>query len=192
MRPIVVAVVALFVGAVSLPISSAQAIDSHKTITLTLPPEWVPFSADVLHVSDRHITTGRFHRRRDGSTAHYLNTDGGAAITIHNLQTRRTYLKLGDRGWLERPVDEKELAGPLRELRLPQRQVQVLHDAVVGEIIEFTNAGSNTGVTRLMPRLNAFQASFHGPNGVSREYLNIRIGDQPDELFVPPPGIQLK
>ena len=112
MRPIVVAVVALFQGAVSLPILSAQTIDSHKTITLTLPTEWVPFSADVRHTSDTHVTTGKFHRRRDGSTAHYLETPGGVAITIHNVQTRQTYIKLGDRDWVARPIEETRLPNP--------------------------------------------------------------------------------
>ena len=179
-------VVALVVGAMSQQMPQAQANTTDKVVNLTLPADWVPFRADVLRVSSGDTTRGTFHRRRDGSTAHYLITPGGPAITIHNLATHQTYVKLGDRDWVTRPVDEKALATPLQELKLPRKQVQVIRDAVLGDIYEFANAGAK-GVVRLVPSLNAFLMSFHLPNGESHEYLNIHIGDQPDELFVPRP-----
>jgi hypothetical protein len=140
----------------------------------------------VLNISERDVTRGKFYRLRDGSTAHYLDTVAGTAITIHNLATRQTYVKLGERPWAVRDAADEALAGPPPELRLPRRQVDVFHDAVLGEVYEFTNPGA-TGVVRLSPRLNGSPISFRLPNGVSREYLNITIGDEPEDLFIPQP-----
>lgn len=119
-----------------------------------------------------------------------LDTPGGVAITIHNLQTRLTYVKLGNRDWAARPVAESALDPPRRELRLPASQVQVVTDPVLGAIYELTNAGSGDR-SRFAPRLNGFVVGFRGANGISREYVNIRIDDQPDEPFLPPPGAKI-
>lgn len=191
MRQVAIYVLLLLQSVVFLTVSHAQPERSDGPIILTLPAEWVPFSADVLNISNSNVVTGKFHRRRDGSTAYYLDTQAGPAITIHNLQTRQTYVKLGERDWMARPLEERALDGPPPELRLPKRQVQVFLDADLGEIYEFTN-GRGGGVTRLAPRLNAFRVSYHLPNGVSSEYRNIRIGDQPDQLFVPPPDARVQ
>jgi hypothetical protein len=170
---------AVAIGQISL--SSAQ------SITIAMPADWVPFSADVRHSYDAAVTTGTFHRRRDGSTAMMLDTPGGVAITIHNLQTRLTYVKLGDRGWATRPVAERGLDPPRHELRLPASQVE---DPVLGTVYELINARHGVR-TRFAPRLNGFVVGLWGANGISREYMNIRIEDQPDELFLPPPGAKI-
>ena len=166
----------------AVPEASRSAQDN--TISVVLPADWVPFRADVLNISERDVSRGKFYRRRDGSTAHYLDTAAGPAITIHNVATRQTYVKLGDGPWASRDIDDRALAGPPPELRLPRKQVDVFQDAVLGDVYEFTNSGG-AGVVRLSPRLNGFRISLRGPNGVNREYLNIIIGDQPDELFIP-------
>jgi hypothetical protein len=187
MRPTHSNAIALVIWIACFVAPQASITVQDYSISVSLPPDWVPFRADVLHISDRHVTTGKFYRRRDGSAAHYLDTPGGPAVTIHNLATRKTYVKLGDRTWATRDVDESALGGPRRELRLPRRQIEVFHDAILGDVYEFSNPGS-AGVVRFVPRLNGFEVSYRFPNGVSREYLNISIGDQPDHLFMPPPA----
>jgi hypothetical protein len=182
----IVSILCVFACVVVSVIANDQPTREDNVITITLPADWVPFQADVFHTHDGGITTGRFHRRRDGSTAYYLDTPGGVAITIHNLQTGRTYVKLGYQGWRERGIDSVALAKPQTELRLPRKQVHVIPDSRLGDIYEFTNARGGA-ITRLVPALNGFHIAFLVPDGVRREYLNIRIGDQPDALFSPSP-----
>ena len=76
MRQVAISVLLLLQSVVFLTVSHAQPERSDGPIILTLPAEWVPFSADVLNISNSNVVTGKFHRRRDGSTAYYLDTHG--------------------------------------------------------------------------------------------------------------------
>ena len=178
-------VVALGVTA-TLSARPSEQSPSGDFVTLTVSSELVPFCADVLNTYTTHISTGTFHRRSDGSTAMVLNTPAGVALTIHNLARRRTYVRLGEQEWKFTVQDEAALSPPPGNLRFRRDEVQLIPDPQLGDVYEHTSPRTGT-VIRFAMGLNGFRVMFRQPNGVGHEFLNIQLGEQPDELFVPPP-----
>jgi hypothetical protein len=159
-------------------------------IAVAMPAEWVPFSADVRNVYHSSESVGTFHRRRDGSEAWILETPGGTAITIHNLATQRTYVKLSTQDWKSYLVDRGARPRPQPELRLSPKEITVTRDPVLGDVYEHTHPKTGQ-ITRLAPALNGARLSSRRPDGTGQELTNIVLGDPPDSLFLPPAGVRV-
>ncbi len=154
-----------------------------------MPAQWVPFSADVEIVHDGSKSTGAFHRRNDGSNVWILETSLGTAITIHNFTAQRSYVKLGSGGWKSYLLDHNTQVRPQPELRLWSKEITITKDPTLGDVIEHTKNGQ---VTRVAPALNGVRLSSKRPDGAGEELTNVRIGNPPDNLFVPPTGVQVE
>lgn len=161
---------------------------AEQRVRIAMPAGWVPFSADVRIVTPQHQQWGKRYRSANGSTAVYLYTPAGPAVTIHNTQTGLSYWQRGDSGWVSTPISEHALQPPRSVLwsnklrRLPERV----------DSFEVYELESKDGVTRLMPALNGMVILWERAGGLRHEVFNIQIGEPPVDVFVPPPGVNVR
>lgn len=165
-------------------------------VDVPLPAAWVPFSADVVTTALGTPTTdGKFYRRSDGSTAMLEHTPLGDMITIHNAETGSTYIRFGDmREWVRMGISESVRRPPQPILRLPGLRTQQLPDHVDGLDVWEMVAASSRGVVinRHAPALNGFLIFTDWLGTFRQEFTNIRIGEPPAAVFLPPPGTRFE
>ncbi len=174
------------------------------------PEQWVPFAADVLHVSAAgRASTGKFYRGVDGSTRHDMVLDYGhkvvPEIRIENFADRTFYYNDGRDAWLTGPlpwVDQAFSPQPWssRAVGLTSYRYKVallrgndgsLRSDAGLDAWQFSNNG---GVTKLLvPALNFFAVVQSRLDGQRRVYSNIDLSLTPGpELFRPPAGVPLQ
>lgn len=177
---------------------------------LSQPEQWVPFSADVLHVSAiGRQSSGRFLRGVDGSTRHDLVLDYGDKIVpearIENFAERRFYYNDGREKWLTGPLDWGEHAfrpqpWSSRAIGLTTYRYKIAllrgDDGSLrsGAGLDAWQFSDNGGTTKLLvPALNFFAVVTSRLDGQRRVYSNIDLSTMPSaELFRPPPGVPLQ
>jgi hypothetical protein len=188
----VLAVIVLAMAAATTKARISQTTAAAPGVPIAQPADWVPFSVEVLRHRNDSDVTGHFYRRRDGSSAMILGSGDKQAITIHNVEHRTTYSKLGNGGWTAQPISQIALQPPKRHLPLPAGSFRVLPDKVAGrEVYEFVN--SKTGnVAHIAPGLNGLLLKLQQHDGTGMEYVNIEVGDPPDDVFTPPPGVPVR
>jgi hypothetical protein len=177
---------------------------------LSQPEQWVPFSADVLHISATgRASSGRFYRGEDGSTRHDIVLDYGhkvvPEIRIENFADRRFYYNDGRDEWLTGPLDWGEQAFSPQPwssraigLTTYRHKVALLrgHDGSLRseaglDAMQFSDNGGTTKL--LVPALNFFAVVNSRLDGQRRVYSNIDLSAIPDtELFRPPTGATLQ
>jgi hypothetical protein len=162
--------------------------------TFSPPGYWVPFAAELVTVRDGSESVGHYYRRSDGSTATVLSSEGGAVVTIHNHRTGFTYIRFGDaEGWVRHPLDRSQRERrPMPTFRVRRDLFRTVPETVAGGPVYESTARDGT-VTRLAIGLNAlpiYSGDAEGRN--ARVYRNIVVGEPPDEVFQPPPGIVIR
>jgi hypothetical protein len=159
---------------------------------ITLSSQWVPFTADIVIRTTHGEQRGVFCRRSDGSTATILDTSGpGKLITISNVQTKRTYASFPDKGWVSYEIAPSALQPPRTEMRVSTARSRQLDETVAGgPVYEFWSGRG--AVVRYSAALNGTPIYSSEPNGVGRELHNIVLGEPPNELFLPPSGVEVQ
>jgi hypothetical protein len=183
---------------------------SDAAYPLSQPEQWVPFSADVVHVSAiGRESKGRFYRGVDGSTRHDLILDYGDKIVpevrIENFAERKFYYNDGRDKWLTGPLEWGEQAfrpqpWSSRAIGLTtyRHKVALLHDqdgSLRSETgLDVWQSSDNGGTIKLLvPALNFFAVVSSRVDGQRRVYSNIDLSSTPNaELFLPPPGVPLQ
>lgn len=161
---------------------------------LEQPANWVPFSAATrFEYPSGSIAYGKFYRSSDGSERLEKEAYAGqpATTTIKNIATSTYYMgmeaptccdkwasypmKLPREGWTP-PHFHPPAASTLRRVEARWSGFEVYELA-------------KPNFTRyLVPALNYFAVFTLDPTGARREYLDIRVGEQPSALFEPPAG----
>lgn len=154
------------------------------------PREWVAFSADIrINIPKRPETWGRYVQDEHGCVRQdMVHPDGSALITMTNYQTERMY-RLHQGSWTSQPM----LIGTRtrQPIQLPvNRKAEPIEgfDAYVSERNVRSPRGDYKSTETVIPALNFFRAITITPTGERRTAVNIRIGPQPHEQFLPPPG----
>jgi hypothetical protein len=171
-------------------LSQPQRTPPGEMVVLALPSEWIPFRADVINFHPASTSAGTFHRRRDGSAAWIIEGSGRQAITIHNLQTKRTYVKFGENGW-KAYVMPSGAGTRQQELRFLRSEVQIVSEPSLGDLYEHWNARTGQ-LTRFAPSLNGFIVKLRRSDGSGQEFRNNVIVDKPENLYMPPSDAELK
>ena len=157
------------------------------------PNTWIAFAADVRITSqDRPEQWGRYAQDEHGCVRQdMVHPDGSALVSITNYQTERFY-RLFHGVWTVQPMK----MGPV-----PHRPIQRMLDAKAPSIEGF-DAYSVDSLVRsprgdyrrqaiVIPALNFYEAVSTMPTGERRTAVNIRVGPQPQDLFLPPEGATL-
>lgn len=159
------------------------------------PPRWVAFSADVrLVFQDGTAHVGRFFRASDGSMREELaGPDGYRGIALHNIAQARYYEYLENLGpsrdgWTARPMDLP--AHGWRPPRLSLASLTPLAAAYEG-FEAYEESFPDGGRTVLVPALDFF-AVVRVMGRQTRTYSHIVLGEPSPDLFVPPPGAQVR
>jgi hypothetical protein len=174
---------------------------------LSQPAQWVPFSADVLHVSATgRVSSGKFYRAADGSTRHDLVLDYGDKIVpeirIENFADRSFYSNDGRKEWLTGPLEWGEQAfspqaWSSRAIGLTSYRYKVaLRRGDDGSLraqtgLDAWQFSDNGGTTKLLvPALNFFAVVSSRLDGQRRVYSNIDLSTMSrPEFFRPPAGV---
>jgi hypothetical protein len=174
----------LLILAVSASGSSRQI--RQTPVTIPLPAQWVPFSADLKERQPDGYSHGKFYRATDGSTAFVIDSAAGPVITINNTRSKRRYSMLPGLGWIEQPIPDAQLDPPRQQLVLGGMSVQKLDMTVAGgEVYEMITGPRHM---RFAIGLNGMRVYFADSQGVLQEYTNIVLGEPSASLFVPEPG----
>jgi hypothetical protein len=154
------------------------------------PREWVPFSADI-HITFPKGTEAYGRRVQDehGCTRDEgVHPDGSAMITLLNFQTEHTY-RLFHGSWTSQPMRLNGRVHTPIQLRVSRRAEPIEgFDAFVYESTVRSPRGDYTEAVTVIPALNFFRAAFSIPSGERRSAVNIKVGPQPHDQFLPPPG----
>jgi hypothetical protein len=168
-----------------------------ETVRVEAPAEWVPFTGRkvVKNSSTAPEQHGTYYRRKDGSTALVIESPLGDVITIHNAQTKRTYVRYGDaKGWEEYPLPENaaQVKPPPSSASLKSAKARLSSETIVGsEVLELLSADGTVRM-KLAAGLN-LEPVFRrlGASGTD-ELIDVQIGDPPDEVFLPPAGAKIR
>jgi hypothetical protein len=183
------AILALLSGSLSSRQVAAQS-DQHARL-MALPASWVPFSAEML----KDGQSGRFARGSDGSTRWSIESPLGEIVTIHNVSLGQSYIKLPTQdAW-----SGMAFQGPTEPppSLLLSSQAHELADRVAGLAVWEVPSGHGGGLSRrFLPGLNGFTMYLETRTNLglvrTEEYYNIHLGEQPAELFLPPPSAHLR
>jgi hypothetical protein len=154
------------------------------------PTEWIPFRSDFRQVDGSGaVHVGRFYRRSDGSTRSESGQSLGKwhTILIKNISTATYYTWYEERGWARQPMQL-----PKWGWRPGKRHFNTPGLTLVPQRVEgFTllKVEHNGGAYDLQaPELNFFTVVRHWGDtvGSGTTHSNIRVGEQPAELFEPP------
>jgi hypothetical protein len=163
------------------------------------PSEWVPFSADVRNVKvSGAVSVGRFYRGSDGSTRSEAGAsfDDITVIAIKNIRTSSFWVWNQQRGyWRSQPMD----IPPDGWRPVPTRANIFTPVAEKIEGFEVLRRGNSDGSFELVaPQLNLFPLVTTCPTArppatadCALRYYNIKIGEQPADLFELPTGAQV-
>ena len=155
------------------------------------PAGWVPFDATARRTdSDGKVNmVGRFYRASDGSTRLDTGPAGGpiGIIDIKNISNSTQYVMQSTGKWVS-----YRMKLPSSGYRPLKRRTTVVGLEPYAETIEgfelYRYASANAGpIAFQAPSLNFF-ALVTEFNGTRQEYHDVRIREQPKELFFPTPG----
>jgi hypothetical protein len=162
---------------------------------LAQPANWVPFSATSRFTyPSGSVAHGRFYRSSDGSERLDKEAYSGqpATTTIKNIPTSTYYMAMGeptccDR-WASYPMKlPREGYTPSYIHPLSASAVEKVEGTWSG-FDAYRLARHNNFTRYLVPALNYFAVFTVDPTGARREFLDIRVGEQPSALFEPPAG----
>lgn len=156
------------------------------------PGRWVPFSATTKRIwNPGRVVVGRMYRASDGSLRNETgpSLDRIDVIAINSVADRVLYLWRPDSGWESRPLG-------LLDGKYLQPSPATLQGITVDEWLDGLGVielpGDSSGVTKYQaPELNYFVVKMLMPcndgshAGCGLWLSDIRIGEQPPELFVP-------
>ncbi len=185
------------IAAVSVPcavfavvLAAARGHEAPQADVIQLPTEWIPFTARHVVIHKGTQQEGMFYRRSDGSTALVLKRPVGDVITIHNQQTQTTYVRFGDaEGWVSYPLSDDAVARLKPVLAARSGRLRAA-GAVAGSAV-YELGRPNERVLRLAVGLNGFPIYTRMDTGDVTEYRDIVIGEPLDDLFLPPPGVEV-
>lgn len=199
MRPRTVVVASLIVPALAVVGSVAPRWATARLAGLTgqlqQPANWVPFSATSRFTyPSGSVARGRFYRSSDGSERLDKEAYSGqpATTTIKNILTSTYYMGMGtptccDK-WASYPMElPKEGYTPSHIRTLDASAVENV-DAKWSGFEAYRLAKQNNFTRYLVPALNYFAVFTVDPTGARREFLDIRVAEQPSALFEPPAG----
>jgi hypothetical protein len=154
------------------------------------PDTWVAFSADLrINMPNRPEAWGRYVQDEHGCVRQdVVHPDGSALVSITNFQIERFY-RLYHGSWTSQPMRMGTL--PRRPMQGPAGQkTEPIEDfeAYVSEQNMRSPQGEYREVLTVIPALNFFRAIVNFPSGERRTAVNIRVGPQTHEQFLPPPG----
>jgi hypothetical protein len=163
------------------------------------PGQWVPFSARTTRVfNPERVFIGTFYRASDGSTRSETGPPTGSvtSIAIKNMAEKLFYLWQPGRGWESHPMQLPwgKYIHPVPEGTFSDRPIAEQIEGV--DLIAMPPQSSGL-VRYLAPQLNYFAVKIlepcttPGATGCGFWLSDIRIGEQPTELFRPPPGAQV-
>jgi hypothetical protein len=151
----------------------------------------VPFSAAGRSLHHGVLQSEmRYYRDANGSFRIDASATGAPTLITINDRVRRVIILRGESGeWSEAPMPSNMARrGPLQEARMPGL-------ASVGEtrdgLLLHKYSVRDGGVELLAPELNFFPVRKE-KDGVVEEYFDVRIGNQPAELFAPPTGAPVR
>lgn len=161
------------------------------------PGGWVPFAADFETTEPgKPDILGRYYRGSDGSFRSEQNAKDGSvqAIAISNIAEATAYLFLSRRGqsWVKRPM----LLPPAGFKPLKRKQemkgLSLQTESVQG-FDTYRYVDPTGGVELQAPALNFFPLLYERAHTLERrQYFNIKLGEQPREIFQPPPGAEIE
>jgi hypothetical protein len=158
-----------------------------------IPDTWVPFSAKLTtHATSGKTFVGRFYRSSDGSTRSETgpSPDRMTVIAIKNIPQSLLYLwRRGE--WTQQPMQLPPSGW--KPQSFPVRATTPVAEKVEG--FDVVQADSVNSTTLFAPALNLFpivlilkECPAPLPECGER-YSDIRIGEQPAELFLPPADV---
>ena len=175
-------IVCLAASGASLPRQDRQA---------PIPPqEWVAFSADVrINIPNRAEAWGRYVQDEHGCVRQEMvHPDGSALITMTNFQTERMY-RLYHGAWTSQPMRIGTMPRRPSQLSLSRKTDSIEgFDAYTSVSSVRSPRGDYKQEATVIPALNHFRAITTTPSGERRTAVNIRVGPQSHDQFVPPPG----
>jgi hypothetical protein len=154
------------------------------------PREWVAFAADIhITFANGREAWGRRVQDEHGCTRdEMVHPDGSALITLLNFQTERTY-RLYHGSWTSQPMKMGTMTRTPIQMRVSRKTDSIEgFGAWIREANVRSPKGDYTEVVTVIPALNFFQAAYVTPNGEHRSAVNIKVGPQEHDQFVPPPG----
>lgn len=156
------------------------------------PVNWVAFSADRMSTNEAtpdSYVYGRYYRRSDGSTRSDAGVKGESiqSIEIHNM-TNSTYYTFFRGSWESYKMRLPEEGYTPAVPRLGKTNFLAKSDEFIQGFDNIYTETQPSGLVRHeAPALNFF-ALRQTYQGAKTEYYNVQIAEQPDDLFVPPPG----
>jgi hypothetical protein len=171
------------------------------------PQDWVPFSAKVTITSPTGpATIGLFFRDPNGSAREATGpafTDV-RVISITNVAAEMVYIYSSRSGWVSHPMSLP--AGSVHPMRYrttfpgvekyPNRlalEVGQNGSLTATEGFEACRQFNSQSIFKLLvPALNMFEVVTQRPDGWRQVFSDIKIGEQPADLFEPPPGATIQ
>ena len=171
-------------------ISSGALLAEQKGRAPLAPSGWVAFSADIrIEIPNRPEAWGRHVQDEHGCVRQdMVHPDGSALVTITNYQTER-YYRLHHASWTTQPMHIG--TRPRQPYQRPAgRKAQPIEgfDTYVSEVNLRSPRGDYKTEVMVIPALNYFEPVRETPTGERRTAVNIRVGPQPHEQFLPPAG----
>lgn len=154
------------------------------------PKHWVAFSADVrIEIPKRPEAWGRYVQDEHGCVRQdVVHPDGSAIVTITNFQTEQMY-RLMKGAWTRQPMRMGPMARQPYQLRVTRKVAPIEgFDAYLYETNVRSPRGDYKSSDTVIPALNFFRAIITTFSGERRTAVNIRLGEQPHDQFLPPPG----
>jgi hypothetical protein len=185
----------------SRAVSESSPHTPEATQEILQPVRWVAFEADYKETEQgTQVSTGRYFRSTDGSTR--LETGDGThntVISIKNIARATMYVYCAnpdapdpDAGWIwmSFPMELPSTGWH----PLPRRVNQHLkpHPERIGGLTVYKMSSPGGEISLQAPELNFFTLVTELENGQRREFHNIRRVEPPAELFLPPPGVEVR
>jgi hypothetical protein len=197
MRHLVAALVILLVAVTAVSWSRTRTGPQATRTEIAQPAGWVAFEADlrIAAPGSFQVTIGRFFRASDGSTrlVTYLpEAPEVKVISIKNISQLRAFICSPKVGWVSGPMTLPPGGWQPPRLYLELRGLSRRKDKIEGyELYQLVGGGGD--VEFLAPGLNFFAlVTQKVKTGQRWVYSNVRIGEQPSELFEPPAGAEVR
>jgi hypothetical protein len=175
--------------------ASAQAQAPLAPDTIPAPTTWVPFDASIRQTdaSGKVTPVGRFYRASDGSTRDDYALPGKpiAIINIRNIPKSTYWVMQSSGKWFSYKM--KLPAGGYKPRMQPTSMVglETSTEKVEGfDVWRDNSPDRGVPVRFTAPQLNWFALRYE-VNGGKKEYYDVRVREQPRELFFPPPDAQV-
>ena len=154
--------------------------------------QWVPFVADIRSTEHGLETYARHYQNSRGSTRieGFGPDKVERAITIHNLDLKVHYFGSPVGTWAMLPMDRIRDKPP--RMKTNTRGLSTSPDAPRLGYTVFSYVTRSGQRSLLAPDLNLFRMLVEDLGGSKEEVTKVERGEQPDELFLPPKGVQLR